>query len=183
MKPVQDTFTSHIQSLYDGHEVAPPQGMQDSVFNKLDADSSGSYSLTSKAILVASSLLIGCAWFFMPVTEVAVVQEVVVEEVAVEVVDAAVHVVVEEVVVQNPVSVPDLQVSSADIVPAKTESIEIATTVVPVEEKTVANEASESPVLVATPPVEVVKETEKVEEKKKAVEWVLPAKLKVDEGS
>ena len=62
MKPVQDTFTSHIQGLYDGHEVAPPQGMKDSVFNQLDSEVSGSSSLTSKAILgaaVVSSGLLG----------------------------------------------------------------------------------------------------------------------------
>ena len=59
MKPVQDTFTSHIQGLYDGHEVAPPQGMKDSVFNQLDSEVSGSSGLTSKAVLVAALLSSG----------------------------------------------------------------------------------------------------------------------------
>ena len=171
MKPVQDTFTNHIQGLYDGHEVAPPQGMQESVFNKLDSSVnsgvSGSTSLTSKAILGAAVVLIGFAWFLMPVTEEVVIEEVVVEEV----------VVVEEAV--NTVIVDDAQVTSTVAVPTKNESIETSNTSVEVKENIVLTEEIVTPSIVATPPVEVVQDTE--EEKKEAIEWVLPAKLKVDE--
>jgi hypothetical protein len=181
MKPVQDTFTNHIQGLYDGHEVAPPQGMQESVFNKLDSSVnsgvSGSTSLTSKAILGAAVVLIGFAWFLMPVTEEVVVEEVVVEEVVVEEVVVEEVVVVEEAV--NTVIVDDAQVTSTVAVPTKNESIETSNTSVEVKENIVLTEEIVTPSIVATPPVEVVQDTE--EEKKEAIEWVLPAKLKVDE--
>jgi len=189
MKPVQDTFTNHIQGLYAGHEVAPPQGMQESVFNKLDSSVnsgvSGSTSLTSKAILGAAVVLIGFAWFLMPVTEKVVVEEAVVEEVVVveEAVVVVEEVVVEEVVVEeaevNTVIVEDAQVTSTVAVPTKNESIETSNTSVEVKENIVQTEEIVTPSIVATPPVEVVQDTE--EDKKEAIEWVLPAKLKVDE--
>ncbi len=187
MKPVQDTFTSHIKGLYEGHEVAPPKGMQDSIFNQLDSQAnsgdSSSVSMTSKAVLVAAVVLVGAAWYLMPTNEEVVIEEISIEEVVVEevVVEKAVveEVVVEEVVVE--------EVASTVVVPAETKSIESSNPVVEVEKTTVASEKVETPSVVATPPVEVVKETEEpkvkeeVEEKKEDVEWVLPAKLEVDE--
>ena len=170
MKPVQDTFTSHIQGLYDGHEVAPPQGMKDSVFNQLDSEVSGSSGLTSKAILGAAVVIVGFAWFFMPETDVVVepliaVKQVVVSDETVVVDDA---VVVEEAVVVH------------------VSSVEVEENIVLSED--VLREEGATPPVVATPPaatvqkdIEEQKTIEKVEEKKEAVEWVLPAKLKVDE--
>jgi len=187
MKPVQDTFTSHIKGLYEGHEVAPPKGMQDSIFNQLDSQAnsgvSSSVSMTSKAVLVAAVVLVGAAWYLMPTNEEVVIEEIATQEVVVEevVVEKAVveEVVVEEVVVE--------EVASTVVVPAETKSIDSSNPVVEVEKTTVVSEKVETPLVVATPPVEVVKETEEpkvkeeVKEKKEDVEWVLPAKLEVDE--
>jgi hypothetical protein len=187
MKPVQDTFNSHIKGLYEGHEVAPPKGMQDSIFNQLDSQAnsnvSSSVSMTSKAIFVAAVVIVGAAWYLMPTNEEVVIEEISTEEVVVEevVVEKAVaeEVVVEEAVVE--------EVASTVVVPAETKSIETSNPVVDEEGATVVSEKVETPSVVATPSVEVVKETEEpkikeeVEEKKEDVEWVLPAKLKVDE--
>jgi hypothetical protein len=173
MKPVQDTFTSHIQGLYDGHEVAPPQGMKDSVFNQLDSEASGVSGLTSKAVLVAAVVIVGFAWFLMPETDVVVEPEIVVEQV----------VVADEAVVADEVVVVE---EAVEVVTAKTESVEVEENIV-LSEDILSEEGATLPV-VATPPVETVqkdneeqKTIDKVEEKKEAVEWVLPAKLKVDE--
>ena len=69
---------------------------------------------------------------------------------------------------------------------AKTEAVEVKENIV-LSEK-ILTEEDETPAVVVTPPVNTVqkviedqKTIEKVEEKKEAVEWVLPAKLKVDE--
>ena len=69
---------------------------------------------------------------------------------------------------------------------AKTEAVEVEENIV-LSEK-ILTEEDETPAVVVTPPVNTVqkviedqKTIEKVEEKKEAVEWVLPAKLKVDE--
>ena len=184
MKPVQDTFTSHIQGLYDGHEVAPPQGMKDSVFNQLDSEASGVSGLTSKAVLVAAVVIVGFAWFLMPETDVVVEPEIVVEQVVVadEAVVADEVVVVDEAVVVEETVVA----SSVEVVTAKTESVEVEENIV-LSEDILSEEGATLPV-VASPPVETVqkdieeqKTIDKVEEKKEAVEWVLPAKLKVDE--
>jgi hypothetical protein len=76
--------------------------------------------------------------------------------------------------------------SSVEVVTAKTESVEVEENVVLSED--VLGEEEATPTIVASPPVATVqkdieeqKTIEKVEEKKEAVEWVLPAKLKVDE--
>ena len=192
MKPVQDTFTSHIQGLYDGHEVAPPQGMKDSVFNQLDSEASGVSGLTSKAVLVAAVVIVGFAWFLMPETDVVVEPEIVVEQVVVadEVVVVADEAVVadEVVVVEEAVVVEETVVvdEAVEVVTAKTESVEVEENIV-LSEDILSEEGATLPV-VASPPVETVqkdieeqKTIDKVEEKKEAVEWVLPAKLKVDE--
>ncbi len=185
MKPVQDTFTSHIQGLYDGHEVAPPQGMKDSVFNQLDSEASGVSGLTSKAVLVAAVVIVGFAWFLMPETDVVVEPEIVVEQVVVadEAVVADEVVVVEEAVVIEETVVVD---EAVEVVTAKTESVVVEENIV-LSEDILSEEGATLPV-VASPPVETVqkdneeqKTIDKVEEKKEAVEWVLPAKLKVDE--
>ena len=198
MKPVQDTFTSHIQGLYDGHEVAPPQGMKDAVFNQLDSEVSGTSGLTSKAVLAAGVVIVGFAWFLMPETDVMVEPDIAVEQVVVanEAVVADKVVVVDEAVVASSVEVVTAKTEFVEVATAKTESVEVATAKtesVEVEENILLSEdilSEEGATLpvVASPPVETVqkdieeqKTIDKVEEKKEAVEWVLPAKLKVDE--
>lgn len=192
MKPVQDTFTSHIKGLYEGHEVAPPKGMQDSVFNQLDSQAnsgvSSSVSMTSKAVLVAAVVLVGAAWYLMPTNEEVVIEEIATQEVVVE--KAVIEEVEEEEVVVEKAVVEEVaveEVASTVVVPAETKSIDSSDPVAEVEKTTVVSEKVETPSVVATPPVKVVKETEEpkvkeeVKEKKEDVEWVLPAKLEVDE--
>jgi hypothetical protein len=192
MKPIQNTFTDHIKGLYEGHEVAPPNGMQDSIFNKLDSqansDVSSSASMTSKAVLAAAVVLIGVAWYLMPTNDDAVSEEILTEEVVVEEVVAE-EVAVEEVAVEEVVAKEAVteEVVSTVVVPAETKSIESSNPVVEVKENPVVGEEIKTSSVVATPPVEVIQETEEAkvkeeeEDKKEDVEWVLPAKLKVDE--
>ena len=188
MKPVQDTFTSHIQGLYDGHEVAPPQGMKDAVFSQLDSEVSGTSGLTSKAVLAAGVVIVGFAWFLMPETDVMVEPDIAVEQVVVanEAVVADKVVVVDEAVVASSVEVVTAKTESVEVATAKTESVEVEENIL-LSEDILSEEGATLPV-VASPPVETVqkdieeqKTIDKVEEKKEAVEWVLPAKLKVDE--
>jgi len=190
MKPVQDTFTSHIQGLYDGHEVAPPQGMKDAVFNQLDSESSGvSSGMTSKLILGAAVVIVGFAWFYMPDQETVVEEAIVVEQIVVadEAVVSDEAVVVEKVVeVDEVVEEAVVAHVSVEVENAKTESVEVEENIVLSEE--IQSEEGSTPTVVSTPPAQPVqkviedqKTIEKVEEKKEAVEWVLPAKLKVDE--
>jgi len=190
MKPVQDTFTSHIQGLYDGHEVAPPQGMKDAVFNQLDSESSGvSSGMTSKLILGAAVVIVGFAWFYMPDQETVVEEAIVVEQIVVadEAVVSDEAVVVEKVVeVDEVVEEAVVAHVSVEVENAKTESVEVEENIVLSEE--ILSEEGTIPTVVSTPPAQPVqkviedeKTIEKVEEKKEAVEWVLPAKLKVDE--
>ena len=57
MKPIKDIFSSHIQGLYKGHEVAAPGSVQEGVFHQLDAINGSAASgrtsggFTSKAFL------------------------------------------------------------------------------------------------------------------------------------
>ena len=96
MKPIKDIFSSHIQGLYKGHEVDAPVSVQEGVFNQLDAidgsTASGGASggFTSKAVLGAAVVIVGFAWYLMPVSEdqvvvddAEVVEELVVEEIEV----------------------------------------------------------------------------------------------------
>ena len=164
MKPVQDTFTSHIQGLYDGHEVAPPQGMKDAVFNQLDSEVSGSSSgLTSKLILGAAVVIVGFAWFYMPDQDTVVDETIVVEQVVV----SGEVVVADEVVVAH--------VAPVEVENANTESVEVEENII------LSDEVATPSVVDVQKDIEDQKTIEKVEEKKEAVEWVLPAKLKVDE--
>ena len=182
MKPVQDTFTSHIQGLYDGHEVAPPQGMKDAVFNQLDSEVSGSSSgLTSKLILGAAVVIVGFAWFYMPDQDTVVDEAIVVEQVVVsdEIVVSDEVVVADEVIVADEVVVAEevvvAHVAPVEVENAKTESVEVEENII------LSDEVATPPVVDVQKDIEDQKTIEKVEEKKEAVEWVLPAKLKVDE--
>ena len=157
--------------------------MKDAVFNQLDSEVSGTSGLTSKAVLAAGVVIVGFAWFLMPETDVMVEPDIAVEQVVVanEAVVADKVVVVDEAVVASSVEVVTAKTESVEVATAKTESVEV-------EENIVLSEEGATLPVVASPPVETVqkdieeqKTIDKVEEKKEAVEWVLPAKLKVDE--
>ena len=200
MKPIKDIFSSHIQGLYKGHEVAAPGSVQEGVFNQLDAingsTASGSASggFTSKAVLGAAVVIVGFAWYLMPVSEDQVVVDEVVEELVVEEVE-----VVEEIAVLE--SVYEVKVEP-EVVEAKVEiSVEepilaeeenentvvapvvedvhpevVVDVVIPIVDPIVDDEIIEE----AAPTQEVIKIKE-AQELEEVLEWVLPAKLEVDE--
>ena len=206
MKPIKDIFSSHIQGLYKGHEVDAPGSVQEGVFNQLDAingsTASGSASggFTTKAVigaavvitvLGAAVVMVGYDWYFQPVyeehawvDEVEVVEELVVEEVEVveeivvteavyevspEVVEAKVEISVEEPILaeeenENTVVAPVVEDVHPEVV---------VDVVIPIVDPIVEDEIIEE----AAPSEEVIK----IKEEKEVLEWVLPAKLEVDE--
>ena len=196
MKPAQDKFTSHIQGLYDGHEVAPPEGMKDSVFNQLDSEVSGSSGLTSKAILVAAVVVVGFAWFFMPekeavaepktadeqvvVSEQAEAQEIQREKAKAEKAAAAIASAIEAGQVDEIDEAVVVKEAVVEVVTAKTESVEVEENIV-LSEDVLSEEVATPPAATVQKDIEEQKTIEKVEEKKETLEWVIPAKLKVDE--
>ena len=195
MKPIKDIFSSHIQGLYKGHEVDAPGSVQDGVFNQLDAingsTASGSASggFTSKAVLGAAVVIVGFAWYLMPVSEDQVVVDEVVEELAVEevavvkenVVTEAVYEVSPEVVeakVEISVEEPILaeEENENTVVAPVVEDVHpevVVDVVIPIVDPIVEDEIIEEP----APTEEVIK----IKEDKEVLEWVLPAKLEVDE--
>lgn len=195
MKPIKDIFSSHIQGLYKGHEVDAPGSVQEGVFNQLDAingsTASGSASggFTSKAVLGAAVVIVGFAWYLMPVSEDQVVVDEVVEELAVEevavvkenVVTEAVYEVSPEVVeakVEISVEEPILaeEENENTVVAPVVEDVHpevVVDVVIPIVDPIVDDEIIEEP----APTEEVIK----IKEDKEVLEWVLPAKLEVDE--
>ena len=189
MKPIKDIFSSHIQGLYKGHEVDAPGSVQDGVFNQLDAingtTASGSASggFTTKAVIGAAVVIVGFAWYLMPVSEDQVVVDEVVEELAVEeiVVTEAVYEVSPEVVeakVEISVEEPILaeEENENTVVAPVVEDVHpevVVDVVIPIVDPIVDDEIIEE----AAPTEEVIK----IKEDKEVLEWVLPAKLEVDE--
>ncbi|MGY8918278.1 MAG: hypothetical protein ACKVJ6_08390 [Flavobacteriales bacterium] len=203
MKPVKDIFSSHIDGLYKGHEVDAPASIQDGVFKNLDAIKGGasgglasgglvSGGFSAKAVLGAACVIVGFAWYLMPVSEDQILIEdvVIVEEVIIE------EAVIEEAIVVEPV-IEDSSVE-IDVVEAEVDVVEIDE-IAPVQ--AIANEPVVEPVIVPAietailvqelepvsepvisieePIIEVVKVKE-IQEPKEVLEWVLPAKLEVD---
>ena len=195
MKPIKDIFSSHIQGLYKGHDVDAPGSVQEGVFNQLDAingsTASGGASggFTSKAVLGAAVVIVAFAWYLMPVSEDQVVVDEVVEELAVEevavvkenVVTEAVYEVSPEVVeakVEISVEEPILaeEENENTVVAPVVEDVHpevVVDVVIPIVDPIVEDEIIEEP----APTEEVIK----IKEDKEVLEWVLPAKLEVDE--
>ena len=175
MKPIKDLFSTYIHDLYQGHEVVAPASVQKGLFHRLDAvDVSPSSSIASggfmsKAVLGSALVIVGFAWYLMPVSEDIEVVDPAVEELAVE------ELVVEEL--EN-LAEPTVKVN------------EIHQTVVVPTETVVANQDVDVDVHGEEPAKEIIQQmstgeevetTKKVEKQEKALEWVLPAKLEVDE--
>ena len=185
MKPVKDIFSSHIDSLYNGHEVEAPASIQGAVFKNLDAIKGGasgglvSGGFSSKAVLGAACVIVGFAWYLMPVSEDQIVIEdvVIIEEVIIE------EPVIEEPVIEEPV-IEDSSVE-IDVVEAEVDEIAPVQTIVsePVVEPAILVQelepATEPVIIVEEPVIDVVKVKE-TQEPKEVLEWVLPAKLEVD---
>jgi hypothetical protein len=195
MKPIKDIFSSHIQGLYKGHEVDAPGSVQEGVFNQLDAingsTASGSASggFTTKAVIGAAVVIVGFAWYLMPVSEDQVVVDEVVEELAVEEIEAVEEIVVTEAVYEVSPEVVEAKVEISVEEPILAEEENENTVVAPVVED-VHQEVVVDVVIPIVDPIvddEIIEEaapTEeviKIKEDKEVLEWVLPAKLEVDE--
>lgn len=195
MKPIKDIFSSHIQGLYKGHEVDAPGSVQEGVFNQLDAingsTASGSASggFTSKAVLGAAVVIVGFAWYLMPVSEDQVVVDEVVEELVVEEVEVVEEIVVTEAVYEVSPQVVEAKVEISVEEPILAEEEHENTVVAPVIEDVHPEVVVDVVIPIVDPIVddEIIEEaapTEeviKIKEDKEVLEWVLPAKLEVDE--
>ena len=195
MKPIKDIFSSHIQGLYNGHEVDAPGSVQEGVFNQLDAingsTASGSASggFTSKAVLGAAVVIVGFAWYLMPVSEDQVVVDEVVEELVVEEVEVVEEIVVTEAVYEVSPEVVEAKVEISVEEPILAEEENENTVVAPVVEDVHPEVVVDVVIPIVDPIVddEIIEEaapTEeviKIKEDKEVLEWVLPAKLEVDE--
>ncbi len=195
MKPIKDIFSSHIQGLYKGHEVDAPGSVQEGVFNQLDAingsTASGSASggFTSKAVLGAAVVIVGFAWYLMPVSEDQVVVDEVVEELVVEEVEVVEEIVVTEAVYEVSPEVVEAKVEISVEEPILAEEENENTVVAPVVEDVHPEVVVDVVIPIVDPIVEdeIIEEAApseeviKIKEEKEVLEWVLPAKLEVDE--
>jgi len=202
MKPIKDIFSSHIQGLYTGQEVDAPGSVQEGVFNQLDAingaTTSGSASggFTSKAILGAAVVIVGFAWYLMPVSEnqVVVAEVEVVEELVVEDIEVVEEIAVIEAVydvevvqeVQEVQEVVELKVEASVEEPTLAEEVIVNTVVTSVEKKVhpevvVVDAIVDDEIIEEAAPTEEVVKVKEAQELEEVLEWVLPAKLEVDE--
>ena len=191
MKPIKDIFSTHVEGLYKDYEVDAPGSVQEGVFHQLDAlnasTASGSISggFTSKAVLGAAVVIVGFAWYLMPESE----DKVVVDEVEIEAVE---EIVVEEAMVIE--TLDELEVAP-EILEDKLEvEVNVEEQIVEdIHETVVASEVEEVKVVnvIATDsddkiieeevPTEEVSKVKEPQEPEEVLEWVLPAKLEVDE--
>ena len=195
MKPMKDIFSSHIQGLYKGHEVDAPGSVQEGVFNQLDAingsTASGSASggFTSKAVLGAAVVIVGFAWYLMPVSEDQVVVDEVVEELIVEEIEAVEEIEVTEAVYEVSPEVVEAKVEISVEEPILAEEENENTVVAPVVEDVHPEVVVDVVIPIVDPIVDdesieeaaPTEEVIKIKEDKEVLEWVLPAKLEVDE--
>ena len=185
MKPTNDLFEQQARSLYEGYEVPAPASTMDAVFNELDSAKSRSFA--SKSLLfVASFLTVGAIYM---ISDKPTQTEAVEPSTQIEKVVTAPEVLIEETTeeVGEIVEVED---------PITTEQVEDLVVVqeTNVAQQTVISEealVAEKPAVVVDEIKEVVQSVEVVEnetpdvkeqeeEKKEKVEWVLPAKIKVE---
>jgi len=191
MKPIKDIFNSHIQGLYKGHEVDAPGSVQEGVFNQLDAingsTTSGSASggFTSKAVLGAAVVIVGFAWYLMPVSEdQVVVDEVeVVEELVVEEVEVVEEIAVIEALNEVEVVPEEVEVSVEEPILAEEEiqKTVVTSVVEDIKPEVVVDTNVDVEIIEETAPTEEVVKIKEEKELEEVLEWVLPAKLEVDE--
>jgi hypothetical protein len=191
MKPIKDIFSSHIQGLYKGHEVAAPGSVQEGVFNQLDAingsAASGSVSggFTSKAVLGAAVVIVGFAWYLMPVSEdQVVVDEVeVVEELVVEEVEVVEEIAVIEALNKVEVVHEEVEVSVVEPILAEEEiqKTVVTSVVEDVKLEVVVDTNVDVEIIEEAAPTEEAVKIKEAQEPEEVLEWVLPAKLEVDE--
>jgi len=191
MKPIKDIFSSHIQGLYKGHEVAAPGSVQEGVFNQLDAINGSAASgrtsggFTSKAVLGAAVVIVGFAWYLMPVSEdqvvvdeVAVVEELVVEEIEV-VEEIAVIEALNEVEVAP--EVVEVSVEEPILAEEEIQKTVVTSVVEDVKPEVVVDTNVDVEIIEEAAPTEEAVKIKEAQEPEEVLEWVLPAKLEVDE--
>ena len=191
MKPIKDIFSSHIQGLYKGHEVAAPGSVQEGVFNQLDAIDGSTVSggasggFTSKAVLGAAVVIVGFAWYLMPVSEdqvvvdeVAVVEELVVEELEV-VEEIAVIEALNEVEVAP--EVVEVSVEEPILAEEEIQKTVVTSVVEDVKPEVVVDTNVDVKIIEEAAPTEEAVKIKEAQEPEEVLEWVLPAKLEVDE--
>jgi len=191
MKPIKDIFSSHIQGLYKGHEVAAPGSVQEGVFNQLDAINGSAASgrtsggFTSKAVLGAAVVIVGFAWYLMPVSEdqVVVDEVAVVEELVVEEVEVVEEIAVIEALNEVEVAPEEVEVSVEEPILAeeKIQKTVVTSVVEDVKPEVVLDTNADVEIIEETAPTEEVVKIKEEQELEEVLEWVLPAKLEVDE--
>ena len=191
MKPIKDIFSSHIQGLYKGHEVAAPGSVQEGVFNQLDAINGSAASgrtsggFTSKAVLGAAVVIVGFAWYLMPVSEdQVVVDEVeVVEELVVEEVEVVEEIAVIETLNEVEVTpeVVEVSVEEPILVEEEIQKAVVTSVVEDVKPEVVLDTNVDVEIIEETAPTEEAVKIKEEQELEEVLEWVLPAKLEVDE--
>ncbi len=180
MKPIKDIFSSHIQGLYKGHEVAAPGSVQDGVFHQLDAINGSAASggasggFTSKAVLGAAVVIVGFAWYLMPVSEdQLVVDEVeVVEEIAVIEALNEVEMAPEEV---------EVSVEEPILAEEEIQKTVVTSVVEDVKPEVVVDTNVDVKIIEEAAPTKEAVKIKESQEPEEVLEWVLPAKLEVDE--
>ena len=181
MKSTNDLFEQQVRNFTKATKFPAPASTNDAVFNELDSAKSGSFA--SKSLLITVSVLTVGAIYMISnqpsqtegvepstqIEQVVAAPEVLIEETAIEE-------VVEIVEVKKPITteqVLDSEVFQEFVI--HEEAVVAEEPEVDVEEiQEVAH-----PVKLVETETPVVKEQE-VEEKKEEVEWVLPAKIKVE---
>ena len=190
MKPIKDIFSSHIQGLYNGHEVDAPGSVQEGVFNQLDAingsTASGSASggFTSKAVLGAAVVIVGFAWYLMPVSEDQVVVDEVVEELVVEEIEVVEEIAVIEALNEVEVApeVVEVSVEASILAEEEIQKMVVTAVVEDVKPEVVVDSNVEDEIIIEEPaPTKETVKIKEAQEPEEVLEWVLPAKLEVDE--
>ena len=178
MKPIKDIFSSHIQGLYKGHEVAAPGSVQDGVFHQLDAINGSAASggasggFTSKAVLGAAVVIVGFAWYLMPVSE----DQLVVDEVEVEVVE---EIAVIEALNEVEMAPEEVEVSVEEPILAEEEiqKTVVTSVVEDVKPEVVVDTNVDVKIIEEAAPTKEAVKIKESQEPEEVLEWVLPAKL------
>ena len=186
MKPTNDLFEQQVRSLYEGYEVPAPASIMDTVFNELDL--AKSFSFASKSLLIVASIITFSAIYMISdkpaqteslesstqIEQVVADNEVLIEETTEEfdvIVEVEEPIATEQTV--DPVLVQETNVTQQNII--SEEAVEAKNPAVVVDE---IKEVAQPVEVVETETLDVKEQKE--EEKKEKIEWVLPAKIKVE---
>ena len=187
MKRTNDLFEQKVRSFYDGYEVSAPVSTKDAVFNELDSEKPGSFA-SKPLLIVASVLTVGAIYMISDqptqtegvepsaqIKQIVASPEVLIEENAleevIEIVKVEEPIITEQLV--DPLVVQQTIVAQQTVIPEEALVAEEPTVIVE-EIKEVAQ-----PVELVETETPILKEQE-VEDTQEEIEWVLPAKIKVE---